>query len=403
MRAHDDTPVGEPDPLGGRKLRVGIISPYSFETPGGVQLHIRDFAQQLIALGHEVEVLAPGRRTPDMPAWVHTTGSSFSVPYNGSVANLSYFGLAGRRTREWVRQGRFDVLHLHEPEVPSLSHKPLAPGFDPCPYVATFHASFDSYPLALKLASPYLRSYLSGIRQAICVSEAARDTAGRYLNPATQVQVIPNGIRASFFAAARPKPAWRGSAKRPVIGFLGRMGEERKGFKVFAQAAQSLLEIEPNARFLCAGDGQDSARQIARQVQPGLEDRMEFLGRVSDEEKASFYKSLDVYVAPQTGGESFGIVLAEAMAAGCPVVASDLEAFEAVSQRGCSALHFHNGDGRACAQRIASLLSDPTRREALAKAGLERSRTYDWQQVTTRILTVYAKAMQPTPSMTKRR
>ncbi|RBP99289.1 glycosyltransferase family 4 protein [Bifidobacterium xylocopae] len=385
--------TGGEDPLNGRKLRVGIISPYSFETPGGVQLHIRDFAQQLIERGHQVQVLAPGRRTADMPLWVHTTGSSFAVPYNGSVANLSYFGAAGRTTRQWVRQGRFDILHLHEPEVPSLSHKPLLRGFAPCPYVATFHASFDSYPLALKIAQPYLRSHLGGIRQAVCVSEAAMDTAIRYLHPSTQVQIIPNGIRASFFDQADPCAKWQGSVQAPTIGFLGRMGEERKGFAVFVRAALNLLDKWPGARFLCAGDGQEEARKIVHAADPGLEEHMEFLGRVSDEGKARFYRSLDVYVAPQTGGESFGIVLAEAMAAGCPIVASDLEAFQAVSQHGRSAMHFPAGDGAACARLIGNLLADRSKREALAQAGRERALTYDWGKVTSQVLAVYAKAL----------
>nr|WP_317643694.1 glycosyltransferase family 4 protein [Bombiscardovia apis] len=381
------------DPLKGRKLRVGIISPYSFETPGGVQLHIRDFAQQLIDSGHQVEVLAPGRRTADMPLWVHTTGSSFSIPYNGSVANLSYFGFAGRETRQWVRQGRFDILHLHEPEVPSLSHKPLIRGFAPCPYVATFHASFDSYPFALKLAQPYLRAYLANIRQAICVSDAAYETAGRYLDSNIAVQVIPNGIKAKFFAQAQPRDSWQGTSRKPTIGFLGRMGEERKGFRVFAQAAQSLLVQYPQARFLCAGDGQDDAKKIAHSISSGLEDRMEFLGRISDQEKAELYRSLDVYVAPQTGGESFGIVLAEAMAAGCPVVASDLPAFRAVSQEGVSALHFSNGNGHACAEQITRVLTDLSIRKHLQEAALARAQSYDWDRVSEQILSVYARAL----------
>jgi phosphatidyl-myo-inositol alpha-mannosyltransferase len=250
------------DPLAGRKLKVGIISPYSFETPGGVQLHIRDFAKQLISRGHDVEVLAPGRRTHDMPLWVQTTGSSFAIPYNGSVANLSYFGWVGSTTRRWVKQGHFDIVHLHEPEVPSISHKPLIPGFDPCPYVATFHASFDTYPLALKCTQLYLRSYLSNIRSAICVSDSALETASHYLDPATDISVIPNGINTASFIAASKKREWQGTPESPTIGFLGRMGEDRKGFAVFARAASYILERYPKARFLCVGDGESDGRKI---------------------------------------------------------------------------------------------------------------------------------------------
>lgn len=382
------------DPLGGRHLRVGIISPYSFETPGGVQLHIRDFAQQLMKRGHQVQVLAPGRRTNDMPLWVQTTGSSFAVPYNGSVANLSYFGSAGRVTRQWVRQGRFDILHLHEPEVPSLSHKPLIRGFAPCPYVATFHASFDTYPLAMRITRPYLRSYLANIRQAICVSPSALQTAEHILTDRIDTQIIPNGIDAGFFRKATPEREWEGRPGAPTIGFLGRMMEERKGFRILAQAAPTILAAMPGVRFLCAGDGEKEARKMLRDIDPDLSEHFLFLGRISDDDKASFYHSLTMYIAPQTGGESFGIVLTEAMAAGCPVVASDLQAFRDVSQEGTSARLFAKGDPMDCARVILELLGRYDSRRDLADRGRRRAMDYDWNHVTDRILQVYAKALE---------
>ncbi|MCI1635744.1 glycosyltransferase family 4 protein [Bifidobacterium sp.] len=381
------------DPLDGRKLKVGIISPYSFETPGGVQLHIRDFAKQLIARGHDVEVLAPGRRTHDMPLWVQTTGSSFAIPYNGSVANLSYFGWVGSTTRRWVKQGHFDIVHLHEPEVPSISHKPLIPGFDPCPYVATFHASFDTYPLALKCTQLYLRSYLSNIRAAICVSDSALETASHYLDPATDISVIPNGINTASFAAARTRSEWLGTPSAPTIGFLGRMGEDRKGFAVFARAASLILEHIPHARFLCVGDGEADGRKILSSFSEELLAATEFLGRISDDDKAEFYKSLTVYVAPQIGGESFGIVLAEAMAAGCATVASDLKAFKAVSKEGTAAKLFTNGDAHACADAVIELVSNDSARTSLCTRGEVRARDYDWSEVTRSVLSIYAKVL----------
>ena len=381
------------DPLHGRKLRVGIISPYSFETPGGVQFHIRDFAEELIARGHSVEVLAPGRRTNDMPLWVHTTGTSFVIPYNGSKARLSYFGFAGPKARMWVRQGHFDILHLHEPEAPSLSHKPLIAGFMPCPYVATFHSAFDQYPKALRFFERYLKLYLGNLREAICVSEAALDTARHYLPDDVPTHIIPNGINRHFFADAPANPDWLGTPETPTIGFLGRMGEERKGFPVFVEAASHLVERFPQARFLCVGDGEADARAMLKDYGESLSSRFEFLGRLSDADKARFYRSLDVYVAPQTGGESFGIVLAEAMSAGCPVVASDLKAFVDVSEQGRDASLFRIGDGADCARVIEGLLLDPNARIALGERGAQRSRAYDWQTVTDRVLEIYARVL----------
>ena len=384
----------QPDPLHGRKLRVGIISPYSFETPGGVQFHIRDFAKELIARGHEVEVLAPGRRTNDMPLWVQTVGTSFAIPYNGSVSRLSYFGFVGAQVRRWVRQGHFDIVHLHEPETPSLSHKPLTMVHHP-PLIGTFHAAFDVYPFALRFFQGYLNRYLRPLSHAICVSDAAREVAQRYLPGNVPVSVIPNGIDADQFAQATPVPAWQGDDESPTIGFLGRMGEERKGFAVFCRTASRILDRYPQARFLCAGDGEREGRSIVNAVDPSgrLMDHMEFLGRINDEDKARFYRSLSVYIAPQTGGESFGIVLAEAMAAGCAVVASDLPAFVAVADDGRAAALFGNGDDRDCASVVCSLIADRGARASLGEAGQNRALQYDWSSVVDQVLGVYAEVL----------
>ncbi|MEE8666502.1 MAG: glycosyltransferase family 4 protein [Bifidobacterium mongoliense] len=387
-------PIADGDPLHGRKLRIGIISPYSFETPGGVQFHIRDFARQLRSRGHHVEVLAPGRRTTDMPLWVDTNGTSFSIPYNGSIARLSYFGFAGAQTRRWVEQGGFDILHLHEPEAPSLSHKPLVMRHHP-PLVGTFHSAFDTYPRALRCFEPYLRRYLAPLDQAICVSEAARSIARHYLPTAVPTQVIPNGIDRAEFLGAHANPDWTGTSTRPTIGFLGRMGEERKGFAVFAEAARTILERVPNARFLCAGDGSEAGRRIVRHhdADGRLLRHFEFLGRLSDADKARFYRSLSVYVAPQLGGESFGIVLVEAMSASCPVVASDLDAFRAVGGDDHTVSLFETGRAQGCAGAILALLSDDERRTALGRAGASRSEAFDWSSVTDAVLGVYARAL----------
>nr|WP_034875527.1 glycosyltransferase family 4 protein [Bifidobacterium moukalabense] len=382
------------DSLNGRKLRIGIISPYAFETPGGVQFHIRDFTNELIRRGHDVQVFAPGRRTKDMPLWVHTNGSSFAIPYNGSVAHLSYFLIAGLQTRRWIRQGHFDLVHLHEPEAPSLSHKPFTMHRHP-PLVGTFHASLDPYPFGLKVFERYLHRYLEPLDEAIFVSDAARQTAEHYLPESVERTVIPNGIYHDQFASAVPDPRWTGNVQAPTIGFLGRMGEERKGFAVFAAAAQQVLGQYPYARFLCAGDGEDDGRRMVRRLDPSgrLLEHFEFLGRISEDDKARFYRSLSLYVAPQTGGESFGIVLAEAMSASCPVVSSDLSAFRAVSQNGRSAALFANGDATSCADVICHLLADDAKRADLAAEGERRSRDFDWNAVVNRVLHVYARVL----------
>ena len=212
-----------------------------------------------------------------MPQYVHTNNSSFAIPYNGSWAHLSYFLNAGHTTRKWVRDGGFDILHLHEPETPSLSHKPLVM-HDAPPMVATFHASIEPYPRALRLFTRYLRKYLSPLREAIFVSESAQKTAEHYLPQQVGVQTIPNGIECDFYRRAEPNPQWQGSPEAPTIGFLGRMGEERKGFTVFAQAAKIVHEAFPSARFLVAGDGQEDGGKTLDAIgaDKGLRERFEF-------------------------------------------------------------------------------------------------------------------------------
>lgn len=386
---------GTPMTTDQRPLRIGIICPYSFETPGGVQAHVKEFSEELRSRGHQVSVLAPGRRTKDMPLWVETTNTSFAFPYNGSVAHISYFGFIGNTVRRWVDQGHFDILHLHEPEIPSLSHKVFFKGYRHPPVVATFHTSFEEYPVALKVCERYLRRWLLSVKEAIFVSPSAQRIATHYLDPSIERVVIPNGIHCSFYSQAQARPEWEGTAQAPTIGFLGRMNENRKGFDVFARSMPGVLAFYPQARFLCAGDGREAAEKVLRQVgkEAGVDltPHVEFLGRISDEDKARFYRSLSVYVAPQRGGESFGIVLAEAMAAGCPLVASDLEAFRDVSQEGRSARLFTNEDAGSLGGEILTLLADQDLRQGLVAREKTRSRDFDWSTIADRIEGIYRR------------
>ena len=370
-------------------LNVGIISPYSFETAGGVQFHIRDYAEELISRGHSVKVLAPGKLAAETPDFVETAGSSISVHYNGSVANLSGFGFSGSRARKWIKQNDFDIVHLHEPGVPSLSHKALFPGFNPCPFVATFHAAFDEYPTTLKIAEGYLRMSLEKLSAAICVSPAAAETSSRYLPKDLPVSIIPNGIKYDTFAKAKSCCEWKGTPDSPTVGFLGRMGEPRKGFEIFARAAQKVTKRFPNARFLCAGSGEGQAKKILASLNENARSKFEFLGRISDSDKAKFYSSLSAYIAPQTGGESFGIVLAEAMSAGCPVIASDIRAFADLSENGQCAQLFKSGSSNDLADKIIMLLSDENKQEALKNKGAEYSKRFDWRIISEEVVQIY--------------
>lgn len=363
-------------------MRVGIVCPYTWDTPGGVQAHIRDLTESLLALGHEVSVLAPVDEpdAPDLPPYVVSAGRAVPVPYNGSVARLCFGPLSLTRTRRWLRAGRFDVLHLHEPNIPSVSM--LAIWSARGAMVATFHLSRATRSLALTVFEPILQTGLEKLTGRIAVSPAARKVVMEHLGG--DAVLIPNGVSVDRFAGAAPLP---GRPSAPTVVFLGRLDEPRKGLAVLLGALPALVQRVPDVRLLVAGPG-DPSDLMAAVPQP-LHDRVELLGLVSEADKPSVYASGDVYVAPNTHGESFGIVLAEAMATGTPVLASDLEAFRRVLQDGRAGALFPNGDSAALAAALADLLQDPARRAALAAAGSQAVRAYDWSTVTASVVEVY--------------
>lgn len=315
-------------------MRLGIVCPYSLQAPGGVQFHIRDLAQRLVADGIDVRVLAPADEGTPLPDFVDPAGASLAIPYNGSVARLTFGPIARARVRRWLDRGRFDLVHLHEPQVPSLSM--LALQAAQVPVVATFHTSMIR-SRALTAVQPVLRPLMERISARIAVSEDARRTLVEHLGG--DAVVIPNGVECCEFAQAPADSRFRGSASAPTVGFLGRLDEPRKGLAVLAAAWPAVLAAHPGARLLVAGSG-DVAQAAARFDAPGVE----FLGPVSEADKRALLRSVDVYVAPQTGGESFGIVLVEGMAAGTTVLASDLGAFTRVIDDGTSGVLFPTGD-----------------------------------------------------------
>ncbi|UNX53291.1 glycosyltransferase family 4 protein [Georgenia sp. TF02-10] len=362
-------------------MRVGIVCPFSFDVPGGVQFHVRDLAEELRRRGHRVSVLAPAEEGTDLPDYVVPAGRALAIPYNGSVARLSFGPVVGARVRRWVDEGAFDVLHLHEPYNPSLSMRALwaAQG----PVVATFHSAMER-SRALQAISPVVVPMFEKIAARIAVSEEARRTVVQHVGG--DAVVIPNGVYVDTFAAARPDPRWVGTPERPTVAFLGRLDEPRKGLPVLAAAVGPVLAEVPGARFLIAGRG-EAAEERALLARYG--DAVEFLGGITDAEKASLFASVDAYVAPQTGGESFGIVLVEALSAGTLVVAADLPAFQAVLDGGRYGRLFGRGDPASLAATLVAALTDPAGSDAVRQAGARAARSYDWSVVTGQVLAVY--------------
>ena len=342
-------------------MRVGLVCPYSFDIPGGVQAHVADLARVLISQGHQVSVLAPGDDSEDgstrFPDFVVPAGRSVPIPYNGSVARLSFGPVSYTRVRRWIRNGHFDVLHVHEPVAPSLSMLALmvAEG----PIVATFHTA---NPRSRMLAAfqGILQPFLEKITGRIAVSELARRVQVEHLG--ADAVIIPNGVDVDFFARATPLPGYPRTGG--TVGFVGRYDEPRKGMDVLLAALRTLTPDRPGLRLVVVGGG--DADELRREAGPELAGRLTLLGRVSDADKARMLRSVDAYCAPNLGGESFGIILTEAMSAGTAVVASDLDAFRRVLDGGTAGVLVPGGDPLARAGGIATRLAGPVRREARA-------------------------------------
>jgi phosphatidyl-myo-inositol alpha-mannosyltransferase len=357
-----------------------MVCPYAWDVPGGVQAHVRDLAEELRLQGHVVSVIAPADDDVPLPSYVVPAGRPVPVPYNGSVARLSFGVLSNTRVRRWLRDGKFDVLHVHEPASPSLSL--LACWAASGPLVATFHTS-TLRSRAMHAAYPVLYPALEKISARIAVSEDARRTLVEHLGG--DAVLIPNGVAVRRFAAAPPLPGWPGAGG--ALGFLGRRDEPRKGFPVLLAAFERLAPERPGLRLLVAGPG-DPDGPLA-DLPEALRSRVTVLGMVSEPDKARMLRSVDVYVAPNTGGESFGIILTEAMAAGTPVLASDLDAFRRVLGDDRAGRLFPVGDTAALAAGAGELLDDESRRASMVEAARQAVRKYDWATVVDDVVAVY--------------
>ena len=374
-----------------RPLRVGLVCPYSLESPGGVQNHVLGLADFLAERGHRPQVLAPGSLAADAlrpldPLRFTSAGSAVPVRYNGSVAKVSFGPLTAARVRRWLRSGRFDLLHIHEPVTPSIAL--LALWAAEQPVVGTFHAATPR-SRSLRLAGTVLRAAVDKLDARIAVSETARQVVRRHLG--TDATVVPNGIHFADFAQHSPAGPVR--ARRRLL-FLGRTDEPRKGLDVLLDALPAIRRAEPDLEVVIAGEGHQPLPAGCRRV-----------GRVSEAEKVELLSTADVFVAPQRARESFGIVLVEAMASGVPVIASDLAPFvDLLGPTGPGTAPagtvFAAGDPTALSRAVI----DQLRRPDPARTGRarRRARRYDWSAVGAEIEQVYRDVLTPGPAATDR-
>ena len=364
-------------------MRIGLVSPYRWDVPGGVQYHVRDLAGTLRAMGHHVEVLTPAEREESITdPFITFAGRTVPVPYNGSMASIQFGPVSAARVRRWLRDGRFDVVHVHEPASPSVSLLVcmIAHG----PVVATFHAA-STRSKVLAVLGPVVRPWMERIAGRIAVSDFARRLQVEHVGG--DAVIIPNGVHVRSFAEGPTLTGRPRGADGPTIGFVGRFDEPRKGLPVLLEAMRTVVEQHPTARLLVAGRGDAAA--LESMVGEELRRSVTLLGEVPEAGKAALLRSVDVYCAPNLLGESFGVILVEAMAAGAPVVASDLDAFARVLDDGAAGVLVRRNDPAALARALCDLLADPERRNALAALGSQVAARYDWQVVARRILAVY--------------
>ena len=361
-------------------MRVGIVCPYAWDVPGGVREHVSGLAEALMDLGHEVSVIAPADDDAILPPYVVPAGRAVPVPYNGSIARLSFGFLSAGRVRRWLRDGNFDVLHVHEPAAPSLSL--LACWVADGPIVATMHAALPR-SRALHAAGPILASALEKISGRIAVAEAARSTLVEHMGG--DAVLIPNGVNVGRYEKAEPLPGFPGAGG--TLGFLGRMDEPRKGLDILLAAFAQLAADRPGLRLLIAGRGDPD--DVLSQVPAAYRDRVVLLGEVSDDDRVRMLHSVDVFCAPNTGGESFGYVLVEAMASGAPIVASDIDAFRQVLRDGKAGELFETGNRAGLAAAAGRLLDDPAHRAELATAAAAAVRELDWSVIARDVVRVY--------------
>ena len=330
--------------------------------------------------------MAPSESEQGLQDFVVSSGRPVPVPYNGSVARVSIGAVSAARVRRWVREGQFDVVHIHEPASPSLSL--LACWVCDGPLVATWHSSSER-SRAMTAAYYILQTAMEKISGRIAVSEKARQTLVK--NIGGDAVLIPNGVNCAQFEVGEPFQGYPREGK--TLLFLGRIDEPRKGLQVLLGAMPAIIERNPDIKLLIAGPGDIDG--VRSSLSPVVSQHTEFLGLISEEDKVSAFKSSDLYIAPNTGGESFGIVLLESMSARTPVVASNLEAFSQVLLGGeCGAL-FVNEDSQSLADTVNELLPDDQRRQQLVNSGRARAAEFDWRVVSRDVERVYEAVVQP--------
>jgi phosphatidylinositol alpha-mannosyltransferase len=358
-------------------MKIGLVTPYVYPLPGGVNQHVRYLYGNLRLRGHDVRIISASHGLQRASEGdIIRIGKGFSLPVNGSVGTITLSPRFVSQVRTMLERERFDLLHFHEPFVPFLSTVVLR--LSQSVNIATFHA-FGGFSPSYEFGSRVMRGEAARLDGRIAVSGAAKHFIDHYFPG--EYKVIPNGVDVERFQRAVPIARWQDGPKNLL--FVGRF-EPRKGLLELLKAYRILRKAGCDCRLLVVGGGplgREGRRYIATRRLRGVE----FLGRVSDEEKAQLFRTADVYISPATGGESFGIVLLEAMAAGTAIVASDIHGYKGVVRRGREGLLVPPREPKEIAGAIARLLRDDELRRAMGEAGRIRATEFSWERVTAKV------------------
>jgi len=373
-------------------MKLALVSPYDFAYPGGVTEHVSHLAEQFLERDYEVHIIAPSSGDQTEPiasvdAPVHRIGRVVSIPANGSVARITLSLRSYLQAKRLLQEEQFDLIHLHEPMMPALPLTVLR--HSNATNIGTFHA-YRNTPLTYFYSKPILRPFFRKLHGRIAVSSAARDFVGEYFH--ADYRVIPNGIDFARFHSRYPRLE-QFDDSRPTVLFVGRL-EKRKGLRFLLRAWPHVLERVPDARLVVVGRGRplEGYKRFAARQGWSANDVV-FAGYVSAEDLPRYYQACDVFCAPNTGQESFGIVLLEAMAAGAPIVASDIPGYRDVVTHGEEGLLVERQNPGALADALCRLLTSPEMRATMRRAGQLKARRFDWPRVAEEVLAYYQEVL----------
>ncbi len=365
-------------------MKIALASPYDWSVPGGVNSHVHNLARQFMLQGHEVRIVAPAsRQSGDDPVYVTIIGhSSMGLPASGSVANISLSFNLGRRVKRLLAREQFDVVHIHEPFMPLLPFQFIR--YSPATNIATFHAAREGGSRLYAYSRFIIKPWWHNIHGRIAHSHSALRLIGKHFPD--RYRIIPSGVDCAAFAEAAPMGEYL-DGKRNIL-FLGRL-EKRKGLPFLLEAYAMLKREMPDIRLIVVG-GDGGLRPVCERYiyQNRLEDVV-FAGYVSEQKKARYFKTADVYCAPNTGAESLGLVLLEAMAAGTPIIASRIEGFVDVLREQQEGLLVPPRDSEALCRALRLLLCDVAARHEMGNRASQTAQGYSWERMAARVLEFY--------------